>query len=428
MRKRLNETDGLGRRMTRGAEPGLRTRPEFSDARPTRALLKISPKGLDLGRDTRGHSVTRAPELRPIFTHEEFLKRDSSPTSAFAKKSTVLGKQDISKLNTSRNGVSKSITRAVNDKNNSLPARSKSALKRMLPLAFDPVKTPASSLRDSQPLRPKQPLARVDEKLAFLLRERFVPQKVLGQGAYSTIYLGLSVEDTGRRVALKVVRNNKKSVTTEFQILRALDHETIIKAEDLIIDEPSNQTVLVLELAGERTLSDVQKLLEGQVFSEPKAILYFMQIAKAVSHAHSRNIVHSDLKTENVVFVDESRVKLIDFGFARVVDGLAPDAICGTLGYLSPQQLRKLPFCPFKADVWSLGVVLYKMLFNLYPIKAKSMDEAASKLKGFKLALPAFRKVSAVTRNILSLLLTVDEAKRPSIDNVIAEFSFLDLP
>lgn len=425
MRKKLFEQEKGTRQATWVTEASARpVKQDFSDPRSAmKALTKHSLPTIEKTSERRGVSVVRAPELKPVINHADFFGRAKSPLTKAPKRSLACTLDGPGRLDSSRHLKNLPGSKEL-ERETPIASRSRSVLKRVLNSSGESLRPKFKSLRDSINVRPKIVLP-LDEKLSTLLRHRFSIMKVLGQGAYSTIYLANSLEVPGHRVALKVMRNDKKSAANEFEILRSLDHECIIRAEELILDEQTNQAVIVLELAGERTLSDVQTLIEGQVFPEARAILFFTQLARALQHMHSLNLVHSDLKTENISLVDENKVKLIDFGFSRDASEAAP--LCGTLGYMSPQQIRRLPFCPFKAEVWSLGVVLYKLLFNLYPIKAKTLEEASQKVKGFKLVLPASRKLSLPTRQLLSRLLAPEEAKRPSLEELQTEFSFLFL-
>lgn len=427
MRKKPSQAEQVSRRLSRVPERGLRTRiPDYSTPQgTTKPYIKYIQTCSDQPPERRSNSVVRAPELKPILNHNDFFSRGKSPVNSNTRKSTFFNCDEIPRLNSSRNTITLGISKDFRDMDRAIPSRSHSIVPKPLGIQNDPLRIHNRSDRDI--LTPKCKFSpSIDEKVSILLRDRYSVIKTLGQGAYSTIFLGQSLELPGHFVAIKIIRNSKKSAGKEFEILRSLDHENIIRAEELIIDQQTSQAILILELAGERTLGDIQNYIEGHVFPEAKAVLFFTQIAKALQHMHNQNIVHSDLKTDNVSLVDDNSIKLIDFGFSRKVEEPS-NVICGTLGYMSPQQLRKVSFCPFKADVWSLGVLLFKLLFNLYPIKAKTMEEAAMKVKGFKLVLPTSRKLCIATKQLLLTLLTVDEARRPTIDEIIQEFSFLFL-
>lgn len=293
------------------------------------------------------------------------MQREKNYTFSKQPNSALLEK--TMPLDSSRRPRQTSITRALQPKPMTDIKKSVSAMKRInfpepntksniLPPIFKPDYLNKSLMREN---------SKMEEVLNQLIRHKYKAEKILGQGAFSTIYLGSLLKTPQQKFAIKYIRNNKRSGIREFDILKSLGHSSIIQAEELFVDETNNGVVLVLEMGGERTLSDVQNIAQNQVFSESDAIYYFTQIVRALQHMHERRIVHADLKTENVAYNKEKNlVKLIDFGFARRVEEQLSDEICGTLSYLSPQQCRKEPFCPFKSDVWSLGIILYKLLFN----------------------------------------------------------------
>ena len=91
---------------------------------------------------------------------------------------------------------------------------------------------------------------------------------------------------------------------------------------------------------------------------------------------HSQLIVHRDLKLENILVSDRQKVKIIDFGFGiRTKADVNLKIFCGTSAYMSPEIVRKSEYNGFKADIWSLGVVLYVLLTGKFPFKAKTEKE-----------------------------------------------------
>src|SRR6185369_2006348 len=156
----------------------------------------------------------------------------------------------------------------------------------------------------------------------------------------------------------------------------------------------------------------VTELLEGQTLREklltgpvpPKqAVDYALQIARGLSAAHEKGIVHRDLKPENLFLTRGGHLKILDFGLAKRVEAVAPGAetsaptrsdhtepgtVLGTMGYMSPEQVRGLPV-DHRSDIFSFGAVLYELLsgkkaFN----KSTASDSIAAILKEEPPALP----------------------------------------
>lgn len=115
----------------------------------------------------------------------------------------------------------------------------------------------------------------------------------------------------------------------------------------------------------------------GGKFTEEEAHVYFKQIVTAISYCHSKNIVHRDLKLENLLFSSNDELKVIDFGIAGFQSLANTDSMnIGSLLFMAPEVLAsrvtRVSTC---VDIWALGVILYKMLFGVYPFDAKTQQE-----------------------------------------------------
>lgn len=104
-----------------------------------------------------------------------------------------------------------------------------------------------------------------------------------------------------------------------------------------------------------------------------KFIKYFVDLVEGVSYLHNKNIVHRDLKLENVVVDIDEGIKLVDFGFATIQKSRNEKLrdICGTPNYMSPQTTKRELYNPKKNDVWALGIIYYYCLFSEFPFKGK---------------------------------------------------------
>lgn len=105
--------------------------------------------------------------------------------------------------------------------------------------------------------------------------------------------------------------------------------------------------------------------------SEAKQLLFV--VAEALQYLHERDIVHRDIKAENILINRHRQVKLIDFGFSlRCRKNATIDTFCGTPTYMAPEIVSKIDHCPVYTDMWSLGILFYVMLQGNYPFRAKS--------------------------------------------------------
>jgi hypothetical protein len=189
-------------------------------------------------------------------------------------------------------------------------------------------------------------------------------QKRIGYGGFATVYKALDTVE-GTWVALKVPRSElmRPSVLGDFrrevQITAKLDHPNIlpIKNADFI----EGRFVIVYPL-GEKTLTD---RMQHRV-STRTAMDYASQMLEALAYAHSRRVIHCDVKPENFIIFPGERVRLADFGIAKVsVKTLMSASGSGTVGYVAPEQAMGKP--SFRSDCFSLGLILYRMLAGRLP-------------------------------------------------------------
>lgn len=210
--------------------------------------------------------------------------------------------------------------------------------------------------------------------------DRLGPYEVLarvGAGGMGEVF---RARDTrlGREVAIKIVRGQVSSdpdrlrrFEQEARAAAALNHPNILAVYDVGFE--AGAPFLVSELLSGRTLREV--LQKGRVPSRT-AIDCARQIASGLASAHEKGIVHRDLKPENLFLTDDGRIKILDFGLAKILPGLGSDeqpteareaaitgtgVILGTVGYLSPEQIRGDP-ADHRADIFAFGSVLYELL------------------------------------------------------------------
>lgn len=191
-------------------------------------------------------------------------------------------------------------------------------------------------------------------------------KKIIGSGSSSQIML-CNCKKYGQDFAIK--RTSKYRITeSEYATIKSLDHPNIIKLYDAFEDESAQY--LVMEYCSNGTLKDKKRI------SEEKFINYAKQIISAVSYCHSKNIAHRDIKPDNIFIDQYDKIKLADFGLAKKLDTYEEsDKLYGSMRCFSPEKLSSPSFCPFKADVWSLGITLFYMITGYFPYDAKYPEE-----------------------------------------------------
>jgi len=243
----------------------------------------------------------------------------------------------------------------------------------------------------------------------------------LGHGAYAVVKSGVHKE-SNRPVAIKVYEKyklissqRKNCVNREIRILKKLDHQNIVKLYEII--DTSRQLYLIMELVRGRSLLSYVRAKSGKKLEEPDAIRIFKQVLAGIRFCHKNNIVHRDIKMENVLLDDRFNIKIIDFGFSTwSPPGQKLKIFCGTPSYMSPEIVNKKEYYGPPSDMWSLGVLLYAILCGAFPFRGATELELYRNISKGLFNIPSY--VSMPARNLISKLLSLDPQKRPTADEV----------
>ena len=204
----------------------------------------------------------------------------------------------------------------------------------------------------------------------------------LGRGGMGVVYKARQPK-LNRLVALKILAPEKgadpkfaERFLREAQALARLSHPNIVTVHDF--GEADGLYYLLMEYVDGVTL---RQLLQGQKIAPEEALSIVPKICEALQFAHEQGIVHRDIKPENVLLDKQGRVKIADFGIAKIVGAAAPvrrrmadhrqDArltCIGTPHYMAPEQVEKPQLVDHRADIYSLGVVFYEMLTGELPL------------------------------------------------------------
>ena len=204
--------------------------------------------------------------------------------------------------------------------------------------------------------------------------------RLIGQGAFGKVNLGLNIL-TGRIVAVKsfdknnseLTGDNMKKILYETDLMKKLNHPNITKILEMFEDE--KYFMIIMEyINGGNLFSFVKK---RRKLSEKTAKFLFRQIIQGIKYIHEQNIVHRDIKLENLLIDLNNNVKICDFGIGRKIKNknqLLHDQ-CGTLMYMAPEILlssKEKGYEPFPVDIWSSGISLYIMLSGTLPFNYKN--------------------------------------------------------
>ena len=205
--------------------------------------------------------------------------------------------------------------------------------------------------------------------------------KVIGKGAYATVKIcknKITQEKFAMKIYEKKILNDnikKKCILREIEILKKLNHPNIVKLYDTIISDKN--ILLIQELVNGISLRDFynKEIRNQKNISEKKykiLTLIFKQIFSAFDYIHKKNIFHRDIKLENILLTKNYEIKIIDFGFGLYNPrNYLQKFFCGTPNYMAPEIIMKKEYDGQKADMWSLGILLYKLFCADFPFKGK---------------------------------------------------------
>ncbi|CQR47743.1 Serine/threonine-protein kinase PrkC [Paraliobacillus sp. PM-2] len=227
-----------------------------------------------------------------------------------------------------------------------------------------------------------------------LLNERYKVIKMIGGGGMANVYLGHDII-LDRDVAIKVLRleyaNDDEFITRfhrEAQSATSLSHPNIVNIYD--VGEEDNIYYMVMEYVEGVTLKKYIQLYGPVPVQE--AIEIMQQLTSAIEHAHENNIVHRDIKPQNILINDYGQAKITDFGIALALSATSltqTNSVLGSVHYLSPEQARG-GIATRKSDIYSLGIVFFEMLTGRIPFSGQSAVSIA--LKHLQANTPSVRQ------------------------------------
>lgn len=179
-----------------------------------------------------------------------------------------------------------------------------------------------------------------------------------------------------------------------------------------------NHLILIFELCTGGTL---RKMISTETRMPLRTILnYFEQIVSGLRFSHDKKIAHLDIKPANMFLDKDNRVKIADFGLSILQPETDSDegvnAVCGSLVYRAPEIIAEKPYDPFKADVWSVGVLLYVMAVGMEPWPTYSLDKTKEAILEGKIEIPDF--VDQSLRTLIEKILIRDPKLRPSMRDI----------
>ncbi|XP_057263614.1 MAP/microtubule affinity-regulating kinase 4, partial [Pezoporus wallicus] len=240
--------------------------------------------------------------------------------------------------------------------------------------------------------------------------------RTIGKGNFAKVKLARHIL-TGREVAIKIIDKTQLNPTSlqklfrEVRIMKGLNHPNIVKLFEVI--ETEKTLYLVMEYASAGEVFDY--LVSHGRMKEKEARAKFRQIVSAVHYCHQKNIVHRDLKAENLLLDAEANIKIADFGFSNEFRlGSKLDTFCGSPPYAAPELFQGKKYDGPEVDIWSLGVILYTLVSGSLPFDGHNLKELRERVLRGKYRVPFY--MSTDCENILRRFLVLNPAKRCTLE------------
>ncbi|KAM9801424.1 MAP/microtubule affinity-regulating kinase 4 [Neosynchiropus ocellatus] len=245
--------------------------------------------------------------------------------------------------------------------------------------------------------------------------------KTIGKGNFAKVKLARHIL-TGREVAIKIIDKTQLNPTSlqklfrEVRIMKTLNHPNIVQLFEVI--ETEKTLYLIMEYASGGEVFDY--LVAHGRMKEKEARAKFRQIVSAVHYCHQKNIVHRDLKAENLLLDANSNIKIADFGFSNeFTAGSKLDTFCGSPPYAAPELFQGKKYDGPEVDIWSLGVILYTLVSGSLPFDGQNLKELRERVLRGKYRVPFY--MSTDCEGILRRFLVLNPTKRCSLEQIMKD-------
>ena len=252
-----------------------------------------------------------------------------------------------------------------------------------------------------------------------VIGDYIVNPKRIGKGAFSSVYSGKDKCDNDvaiKKIEIDSIKKIGERIRKEIKICQSLDHVNVINTFDVIYDKNGGNIYIITEYCSK---GDLSQFLKGRAMKEKYALYFMKQIRNGLKYLIDNRIFHRDLKPHNILINEKGELKIADFGFARHFESdNMIETLCGTPLYMAPEIMKKQRYTT-KSDLWSVGVILYQMLFGKRPYDAHNILDLLQNIEKNEVQIPNSFEISVEVRDLLKKLLCKDPKDRIEWDDFI---------
>uniref|UniRef100_A0A0K0DSM6 Protein kinase domain-containing protein n=1 Tax=Strongyloides stercoralis TaxID=6248 RepID=A0A0K0DSM6_STRER len=263
--------------------------------------------------------------------------------------------------------------------------------------------------------------ASIDLRNTLTKHDIILRNKILGSGCFSKVRYGFSKKED-KFVAIKQIDLRQKTdfvnrfLPRELKIVKILNHPNIVKCYDII--QSTGYVSIIEEYVENGDL--LHKIKREKHLSNMESQFLMRQLVEALRYLNTLEIVHRDLKCENIFLDRHGNMKLGDFGFARhLPSGITSKTFCGSKAYVALEILRATMYTGQGVDIWSSGVILYIMLTGCMPFRDSKPREMVYYQMKRKIVYPTSVKVCDDAKNLIYEMLNPDPSVRYNCEQIL---------
>lgn len=256
--------------------------------------------------------------------------------------------------------------------------------------------------------------------------------EILGKGVNSICYKCINDENLVRNYyACKIFnkgkcenRNEIQRINNEIKIHKSLNNNNIVKLKENFEDKEN--IYILTEYCRNKTLEEL--IQKRKKLTEFEVQYYIIQLIKALNYLNNKKIIHRDLQLSNIFLSDNLELKLGDFSYATKYSGNKKQfEICGNPNYMAPEMIDGEDGYSYEVDIWSLGIIIYKLIIGKFPFESKNKEELFNKIKNDQIIFPEDSIISEDAKDLINDILVKVPEDRANLKQIFEHEFFRQL-